>query len=278
MLGDKPDPAFLISEVFNATEGFYATQIDEGDMVLLPDGGIVHEFVPAADARAGRLDRAITLDGVALGVEYAMVISTGCGLWRYLNGDTVRFTGRDPWRLRVAGRVSQALNIASEELSVENADRAMAAVCAMLGAWLVDYTATGLKLTGAENAVHLWLVEVESRPDPQRFSRLLDDALGRGVSRLRQGTGNGPRGRAPVSGWRHRWSCCCPPARSCAGCAPVSAPHSARQSKLPRLEPDHAIAAALLAQLTPAERAAACAHLSPTQLTWIHLVPLSVLP
>lgn len=175
-----PDPV-LINEVFNATEGFYAFQIDAGDPVLLPDGGIFYEFVPTAAARAGRFTDAVSLDGVELERDYAMVLSTGCGLWRYLNGDTVRFTARDPWRLRVTGRVGQSLNIALEELSVENADTAVAATCARLGVQLADYTATGLKPSGPENALHLWLIEpVPDAPgdlDPVRFARALDDAL-----------------------------------------------------------------------------------------------------
>ncbi|MCB9158601.1 MAG: GH3 auxin-responsive promoter family protein [Caldilineaceae bacterium] len=256
---DAPD--LLLNEVFNATEGFYAAQLDGGDMALLPDAGIFHEFVPAEDARAGRFDHAVGLDAVELDREYAMVISTGVGLWRFLNGDTVRFTGRAPFRLRVAGRVSQFLNVSAEKLQVENADRAMADVCAALGVRLVDYTATALRWTdGRARAAHLWLVEIDGTCAPADFAQRLDNAVGRHCAdypRMRAaGAASGasfgldaplvlllPRGYV-ARGLRQRYG------------AQLNA-----QSKLPRLSPEQDVARALLALLSADELARMTAHL-----------------
>ena len=265
---DAPD--LLLNEVFNATEGFYAAQLDAGDMALLPDAGIFHEFIPADDARAGRYESAVGLDAVELDREYAMVISTGVGLWRFLNGDTVRFTSRAPFRLRVAGRVSQFLNVTAEKLQVENADRAMADVCAALGVRLVDYTATALRWTdGRAHAAHLWLVEADGTCAPAEFARRLDDAVGRHCAdypRLRAaGVTSGasfgldaplvlllPRGH--VGRWlRQRYG------------AQLNA-----QSKLPRLGPEHDVARALLVLLSADELAQATAHLPAAARAEVH--------
>ncbi|MBX3001570.1 MAG: GH3 auxin-responsive promoter family protein [Caldilineaceae bacterium] len=154
---------FFYSEVYNGTEGFYATQIDDGHMVLMPDAQIFYEFIGREDAAAGNFSCAVPLEGVELGVEYALVISSINGLWRYLIGDTVRFTDRDPYRLVVSGRVKQYLNIAGEEMLIDTADAAIARICADLGFSLVDYTVAPLKQVEG-NAFHLWLLEVT---DPQ---------------------------------------------------------------------------------------------------------------
>jgi hypothetical protein len=169
---------FFYSEVFNGTEGFYALQIDDGPMALLPNGQIFYEFVRREEAAAGDFSDAVPLEGVEIGVDYALVISSINGLWRYLIGDTVRFVDRDPYRLVVSGRVKQYLNIAGEEMLIDTADAAIGRACADLGLSLVDYTVAPLKWEGG-NALHLWLVEVTDPRscDPNALAEQLDRTL-----------------------------------------------------------------------------------------------------
>ncbi|NJN83368.1 MAG: GH3 auxin-responsive promoter family protein [Caldilineaceae bacterium] len=155
-------PRLLHSEVYNATEGFFAMQIDEGEMALIPDVATFYEFAPLQDAQSGNFSRAVPLEGVGIDQEYALILSNPNGLWRYLIGDTVRFTATRPHRLQVSGRINQSLNMTGEELLVANTDAAIGAVCQALGLSLADYLVIALKLEGPdENACHLWLVEVE---------------------------------------------------------------------------------------------------------------------
>lgn len=173
------DADFFYSEVYNGTEGFYATQIDDGNMVLLPDAQIFYEFVRRQKAAAGDFSHAVPLAAVEIGVDYAPVISSINGLWRYLIGDTIRFTAKDPYRLVVSGRVKQYLNIAGEEMLIDTADAAIARTCADLGLSLVDYTVAPLKWEGGNNALHLWLVEVTDPRscDPNVLAERLDRTL-----------------------------------------------------------------------------------------------------
>lgn len=158
---DNDGSDFLYSEVYNGTEGFYALQVDKGDMVLMPDAQIFYEFVPAAAARNGDFSAALPLAEVTLGLEYAPVISSVNGLWRYLIGDTVRFTGVDPYRLVVSGRVQHYLNITGEELLVDSTDAAVQAVCAVFDLTINDYMVVAQKEDRKDdNARHLWLLEV----------------------------------------------------------------------------------------------------------------------
>ena len=160
IVGEASRP-LLVSEVYNGTEGFYAAQVDDGPMALLPDGGIFYEFVPRAEAIAGRFDAAAPLEGVVTGVDYAPIVTGYNGLWRYLIGDVVRFVDTRPYRLEVRGRLNQYLSIAGEELLVDVTDRALAQACREIGATLTDYTVAALKLHDApDNACHLWLVEL----------------------------------------------------------------------------------------------------------------------
>jgi hypothetical protein len=245
-------------EVYNATEGFFALQRgDDADLTLLPDAGIFYEFVRRPDAAAGRFDCAVTLPEVELGVEYAPVLTSMNGLWRYLVGDTVRFTATRPYRLVVSGRVQQFLNLAGEELIVANTDAALAALCAQHGLTLADYTVSALKVdvagnAAAENAFHLWLVELAQPPSwsDGEFARRLDATLQAGhydYAKVRQagqwtgaGFGLGPPAVLLLApGSFHAWL------RSRYG------PGLGPQSKAPRLSADPAVAAALLAAVDP---------------------------
>jgi len=177
--GDVGDHSLLHSETYNGTEGFYAAQFDDGPMALLPNAGIFYEFVPRREAEAGHWEGAVPLAGVERGGDYAPVITTCNGLWRYLIGDTVRFVSTAPYRVEVSGRISQFLSLTGEELLVHTTDGVLGKVCAQWGVGLVDYTVTGQHLTDApEYARHLWLVEVTGvPPDPLLFATALDQAL-----------------------------------------------------------------------------------------------------
>ncbi|MFN2202009.1 MAG: GH3 auxin-responsive promoter family protein [Caldilineaceae bacterium] len=180
LIGAGDGDPLVYSEVYNGTEGFYAMQIDGGDMVLLPNGGLYYEFVARNDVVTGNLGAALRLDEVVAGVEYAPVISTYNGLWRYLIGDTVRFTSTQPYRLHVTGRVSQYLNTAGEELLVANVDAAMQAACDVLGVSLVDYTGAPLQPRSKDALPrHLWVVALAEpyAVDGDAFARALDQAL-----------------------------------------------------------------------------------------------------
>ncbi|MBX3052301.1 MAG: GH3 auxin-responsive promoter family protein [Caldilineaceae bacterium] len=180
ILGDAAgDASLLHSETYNGTEGFYAAQFDAGPMALLPNAGIFYEFVPRREAEEGNFRGAVPLAGVEKGGDYAPIITTGNGLWRYLIGDTVRFVSTAPYRVEVSGRISQFLSLTGEELLVHTTDAVLGKVCADWRVGLVDYTATGLRLVDApEYACHLWLVELaEDTPDPAAFAAALDRTL-----------------------------------------------------------------------------------------------------
>jgi hypothetical protein len=166
-------------EMYNASEGFFAAQDRPGEdgMLLFTDHGIFMEFMPVEEY--GKPEpRTVGLDKVELGRNYAPVISTNGGLWRYLVGDTIRFTTLDPFRIRVSGRLKHFINAFGEELIIDNADRAVAAACAQTGAVVSDYTAAPIYFSEQGNGGHEWIVEFEVAPtDHDAFAAALDAAL-----------------------------------------------------------------------------------------------------
>jgi hypothetical protein len=164
-------------EVYNASEGFIAFQNEQSsrDLWLQVDHGIYYEFLPV-DGGPGA--EAVPLEGVQTGVNYALVISTVSGLWRYLIGDTVRFTSTDPYKLMITGRTRHFINAFGEELMVENADAALAKVCAATGAIVRDYTAGPRYLRAGQSGAHEWIIEFQVPPaDVRQFGRELDVEL-----------------------------------------------------------------------------------------------------
>ena len=165
-------------ETYNASEGFFAIQDDpsSSDMLLMLDYGIYYEFLPLSD-----LDdhsKAVPLEGVKKGVNYAMIISTNGGLWRYMIGDTVKFTSLTPYKINITGRTKQYMNAFGEEIIVDNADRALGAACDATGAVISEYTAAPVYMSGREKGAHEWLVEFERQPsDLARFTDELDENL-----------------------------------------------------------------------------------------------------
>ena len=166
-------------ELYNASEGFFAAQdIPSGEgMLLFTDHGIFMEFMPIEEY--GKAEpRTIGLRDVEIGQNYALVISTNGGLWRYLVGDTIQFTSLSPFRIRVSGRVRHFINAFGEEVIVENSDKAIAIASEKTGAIVNDYTAAPVYFSEQSNGAHEWLIEFETEPaDLERFTVELDKAL-----------------------------------------------------------------------------------------------------
>jgi hypothetical protein len=163
-------------EVYNASEGFFAFQDDlkRSDLLLFLNGGIFYEFIPLPEL-AQEKPRALTLGEVELDRNYALVISTNAGLWRYLIGDTIKFTSLNPFRIVVSGRTKSFINACGEELMVDNADLALSRACLSSGATLKDYTVAPVYMDGQNKAHHQWLLEFSQAPlDLGLFSATLD--------------------------------------------------------------------------------------------------------
>lgn len=166
-------------DMYNASEGFFAAQDDprQPGMLLFTDHGIFMEFMPLEEYGTAQ-PRTIGLRDVELGRQYAPVISTNAGLWRYLLGDTIEFTTLRPFRISVTGRLKHFINAFGEEVIVDNADKALAAAATQTGALVNDYTAGPVYFTEGTKGAHEWLIEFERPPDSmERFVTTLDAAL-----------------------------------------------------------------------------------------------------
>ncbi len=166
-------------EMYNASEGFFASQDDvtADGMLLMCDHGIFYEFLPAEewDKKDGRT---VQLNEVELGKNYAPVITTNGGLWRYLIGDTVQFTSLKPFRVKVSGRIKHYINAFGEEVIIDNADQAISIASHNTGAHVKDYTAAPVYFSEGENGAHEWLVEFDKDPiSVEQFTIELDKAL-----------------------------------------------------------------------------------------------------
>ncbi len=174
-----PKKDFQYYEIYNASEGFFAIQDlnNSNDLLLMLDYGIFYEFIPM-DVFGTPQQKAIRLSEVELNKNYAIVITTNGGLWRYMIGDTVRFTSLNPYRIRVTGRTKHHINVFGEELMVENTDAAIAKACQLTQAEVVDYTVAPVFMQGKEKGAHEWMIEFKKNPeDPEAFRKTLDEAL-----------------------------------------------------------------------------------------------------
>ena len=141
------------------------------------DYGIFYEFIPM-DSFGSPNQKAVRLADVELNKNYAVLITTNSGLWRYLIGDTVRFTSLNPYRIKVTGRTKHHINVFGEELMVENTDRAIAKACKLTGAEVADYTVAPIFMEGREKGAHEWIIEFGKHPENvDNFRQLLDGAL-----------------------------------------------------------------------------------------------------
>ena len=174
-----PKSDFKYYEIYNASEGFFAIQDlnDSSDLLLMLDYGIFYEFIPM-DTFGTPNQKVIRLAEVELFKNYAVIITTNSGLWRYLIGDTVRFTSLKPYRIRVSGRTKHHINVFGEELMVENTDQAIAKACQLTQTEVVDYTVAPIFMDGKEKGAHEWMIEFKKNPtDIDQFRTILDDTL-----------------------------------------------------------------------------------------------------
>ena len=174
-----PKSDFKYYEIYNASEGFFAIQDlnDACDLLLMLDYGIFYEFIPM-DTFGTPNQKVIRLAEVELFKNYAVVITTNSGLWRYLIGDTVRFTSLNPYRIRVSGRTKHHINVFGEELMVENTDQAIAKACQLTHTEVIEYTVAPIFMDGKEKGAHEWMIEFKKNPnDIDQFRTILDETL-----------------------------------------------------------------------------------------------------
>ena len=167
-------PGMHYMETYNASEGFFGIQDDPTDksMSLMIDYGVFYEFIPMDGGDP------VPLWGVEKGKNYAMVISTSCGLWRYEIGDTIQFTSTNPYKFIISGRTKHFINAFGEELIVDNAEQGLAYACEQTGAEVLEYTAAPVFMDANAKCRHQWLIEFSKHPqDLQQFSDLLDKRL-----------------------------------------------------------------------------------------------------
>ena len=174
-----PAKDFKYYEIYNASEGFFAIQDlnHSSDLLLMLDYGIFYEFIPM-DTFGTVNQKAIRLTDVELNKNYAVVITTNSGLFRYLVGDTVRFTSLNPFRIRVTGRTKHHINVFGEELMVENTDQALAKACHVTQAEIIDYTVAPVFMKEKEKGAHEWMIEFKKKPaDNTLFQKVLEETL-----------------------------------------------------------------------------------------------------
>jgi GH3 auxin-responsive promoter family protein len=166
-------------ETYNASEGFFGLQDAPGDesMLLMLDYDVFYEFIPMDEF--GRDNATIVpLWGVVPGQNYAMVISTSCGLWRYIIGDTVMFTSTQPYKFKITGRTKYFINAFGEELIMDNAEQGLAYACKTTGAEVLEYTAAPVFMDAEAKCRHQWLIEFSRQPSSlDAFAKALDQRL-----------------------------------------------------------------------------------------------------
>ncbi|MEE3034702.1 MAG: GH3 auxin-responsive promoter family protein [Bacteroidota bacterium] len=168
-------------EIYNASEGFFAIQDmnNSEHLLLMLDYGIFYEFIPVPlDEKTSEADAIIPLSQVELKKNYAIVITTNAGLWRYKIGDTVKFTSLNPYRIKITGRTKNHINVFGEELMVENADVALTKAAKKMNLEILDYTAGPIFMGNDNRGGHEWIIEFKNPPnDIDRFAYLLDQFL-----------------------------------------------------------------------------------------------------
>ncbi len=174
-----PKGSFKYYEIYNASEGFFAIQDhnDSSELLLMLDYGIFYEFIPM-DSYGSKNEKVIPLSEVEVGKNYAVIITTNAGLWRYQIGDTVRFTSINPYRIKVSGRTKHHINVFGEELIIENAEEALRKTTKSTNSEIVEYTVAPIFMVGKEKGAHEWIIEFNKPPkDIDQFRYLLDQNL-----------------------------------------------------------------------------------------------------
>lgn len=173
-----PSETLKYYEIYNASEGFFAIQDQNhsDELLLMLDYGIFYEFIPIENGILS--DQVFDLSQVEVGKNYAVVITTNAGLWRYQIGDTIRFTSIHPYRIQITGRTKHHINVFGEELMIDNAEKALERLCQEFDVQIVDYTAAPVFMDGKTKGAHEWLIEFKQVPDNlEAFTQALDQAL-----------------------------------------------------------------------------------------------------
>ncbi len=174
-----PSDEMYYLETYNASEGFFGIQdqVNSEEMLLMLDYGIFYEFIPMENLNDENPET-LGLGEIELDKNYAIVISTNAGLWRYMIGDTVKFTSLSPYRIKVTGRTKHFINAFGEEIIIDNAEKALNRACMQTGAVIRDYTACPIYFEGNEAGAHEWIIEFEASPcSIEKFTDILDGTL-----------------------------------------------------------------------------------------------------
>jgi len=174
-----PSPDMYYLETYNASEGFFGIQDQSHseELLLMLDYGIYYEFLPLENLEDEQ-PKTLSLDQVQLHKNYAIIITTNAGLWRYMIGDTVQFTSLHPYRIKITGRTRHFINAFGEEVIIDNAEQALAKACMETSAKIKDYTACPIYFQGEEAGGHEWIIEFETQPDHfERFIDIMDHTL-----------------------------------------------------------------------------------------------------
>ncbi len=171
-------------ETYNASEGFFGVQSSQSEpsLLLMIDNGVFYEFCPIEnineDGEIDDISQVVPLHKVELHKDYAMLITTNCGLWRYIVGDTLRFTSQHPYKFIITGRIKSFINAFGEELIVDNAEKGLAMACKLTKAEIVDYTAAPVFMDEEGKCRHQWLIEFSREPASlEEFAKILDHQL-----------------------------------------------------------------------------------------------------
>jgi hypothetical protein len=174
-----PSTSMKYLETYNASEGFFAIQDDFASpgLLLMLDYGIFYEFMPLSELGKSH-PKTYTIEEVKMDTEYALIISTNGGLWRYLIGDTVRFISLNPYKIIITGRTKHFINAFGEELMIENAEKALQEACQNTGATIKEYSAAPVYMDSDAKGGHQWLIEFETQPEStSQFAEILDATL-----------------------------------------------------------------------------------------------------
>ena len=174
-----PRKSFNYYEIYNASEGFFAIQDrnNSDELLLMLDYGIFYEFI-SMDTYYDEEQKIVPLWEVQKNKNYAIIITTNAGLWRYKIGDTIKFTSISPYRIKVTGRTKHHINVFGEELIIENAEEALRNTCIKTDSEIKDYTAGPIFMAGTEKGGHEWIIEFRKPPkEVAYFTEILDNAL-----------------------------------------------------------------------------------------------------
>ncbi|TPN85997.1 GH3 auxin-responsive promoter family protein [Aquimarina algicola] len=171
-----PRTSFKYYEIYNASEGFFAIQDrnNSSELLLMLDYGIFYEFIPM-DTYGTENETIIPLSEVTVGKNYAIIITTNAGLWRYKIGDTVRFTSLNPYKIKISGRTKHHINVFGEELIIENAEEALKQTIKATNCEIVDYTVAPIFMENRKKGAHEWIIEFKTYPNNiEEFTKILD--------------------------------------------------------------------------------------------------------